>query len=37
MEIKITKNPNPAAKPTDESKLGFGLKYTDHKIGRAHV
>ena len=30
MEIRITKNPNPAAKPTDESKLGFGKLFTDH-------
>ena len=30
MEIKITKNQHPAEKPQDESKLGFGLKYTDH-------
>ena len=30
MEIKITKNPNPAAKPADESKLGFGKVFTDH-------
>ncbi|MCQ2406600.1 MAG: branched-chain amino acid aminotransferase [Oscillospiraceae bacterium] len=30
MEIKVTKNPNPAAKPTDESKLGFGKIFTDH-------
>ncbi len=30
MEIKITRNPNPAVKPTDESKLGFGKLFTDH-------
>ena len=30
MEIKITKNSNPAVKPTDESKLGFGKVFTDH-------
>ena len=30
MEIKITRNPNPAAKPADESKLGFGKVFTDH-------
>ena len=30
MEIKINKNPNPAAKPADESKLGFGKVFTDH-------
>ena len=30
MEIKITTNQHPADKPKDESKLGFGLKYTDH-------
>ncbi len=30
MEIKITKNGNPAVKPTDESKLGFGKVFTDH-------
>jgi branched-chain amino acid aminotransferase len=30
MEIKITRNPAPAAKPTDESKLGFGHIFTDH-------
>ena len=30
MEIKVTKNPNPAVKPTDESALGFGAVFTDH-------
>ncbi len=30
MEIKVTKNTNPAVKPTDESKLGFGKVFTDH-------
>ena len=30
MEIKITKNPAPAAKPADESKLGFGKVFSDH-------
>ena len=30
MEIKITRNPSPAAKPADESKLGFGKLFTDH-------
>ncbi len=30
MEIKITKTQNPAPKPTDESKLGFGKVFTDH-------
>ena len=30
MEIKVTRNPNPAAKPADESKLGFGSIFTDH-------
>jgi branched-chain amino acid aminotransferase len=30
MEIKIVKNPTPAAKPADESKLGFGKVFTDH-------
>ena len=30
MEIKITKNMAPAAKPADESKLGFGKVFTDH-------
>ena len=30
MEIKIERNPNPAAKPADESKLGFGRVFTDH-------
>ncbi len=30
MEIKIIKTPNPAVKPTDESKLGFGKIFTDH-------
>jgi len=32
MEIKIIKNPNPAAKPADESKLGFGKVFTDHML-----
>ena len=30
MEIKITKNMSPAAKPADESKLGFGKVFSDH-------
>ena len=30
MEIKVTRNPNPAARPADESKLGFGAIFTDH-------
>ena len=30
MEISITRNPNPAKKPEDESKLGFGKVFTDH-------
>lgn len=30
MNIKITKTTNPKAKPTDESKLGFGRIFTDH-------
>ncbi len=29
-EIKITRNPNPKDKPTDESKLGFGKLFSDH-------
>lgn len=29
-EIKITKTTTPKAKPTDESKLGFGKVFTDH-------
>ena len=30
MNIKITKTTNPKAKPSDESKLGFGKIFTDH-------
>ena len=30
MEIKVIRNPNPAEKPADESKLGFGKVFTDH-------
>ena len=30
MEIKIIKNTAPAAKPADESKLGFGKVFSDH-------
>ena len=30
MEIKITRTSNPKAKPTDESKLGFGKVFSDH-------
>jgi len=30
MTIKITKTTHPAAKPADESKLGFGKIFTDH-------
>lgn len=28
--ISVTRNPNPKAKPEDESKLGFGRLFTDH-------
>lgn len=30
MDIKITKTTTPKAKPTDETKLGFGKIFTDH-------
>ena len=30
MQIKIERNNKPAAKPADESKLGFGKVFTDH-------
>ena len=30
MDIKVTLNPNPKAKPTDSSTLGFGQIFTDH-------
>ena len=30
MEIKLTKNPNPATPPEDETKLGFGRIFTNH-------
>ena len=30
MNITVTQNQNPAAKPADESKLGFGKVFTDH-------
>ncbi|WP_407385870.1 branched-chain amino acid aminotransferase [Ruminococcus sp.] len=30
MDIKVTLNPNPKAKPTDSSTLGFGKIFTDH-------
>lgn len=30
MDIKVTLNPNPKAKPTDTSALGFGQIFTDH-------
>ena len=30
LDIKITKNPAPKAKPADESKLGFGKIFSDH-------
>lgn len=30
MDIKVTLNPNPKAKPTDSSQLGFGKIFTDH-------
>ena len=30
MDIRIEKTTTPKAKPTDESKLGFGNYYTDH-------
>ena len=30
MDIEIIRNPHPAEKPADESKLGFGRVFTDH-------
>lgn len=30
MEIKVTRTSKPKQKPTDQSKLGFGVYYTDH-------
>ena len=30
MDIKVSLNPNPKAKPTDSSALGFGKIFTDH-------
>ena len=30
LDIKITKNTAPMAKPADESKLGFAKIFTDH-------
>lgn len=30
MEIKVTRTTNPKQKPADQSKLGFGMYYTDH-------
>ena len=30
LDIKITKTTHPKEKPQDESKLGFGKKFTDH-------
>ena len=30
MELEIIRNPHPAEKPKDESKLGFGRVFTDH-------
>ncbi len=32
MEIKVTKTTSPKVKPADESKLGFGVYYTDHML-----
>ena len=32
MDIEIIRNPNPAEKPRDESKLGFGRVFTDHML-----
>ena len=30
LDIKITRTTAPKAKPADESKLGFGKKFSDH-------
>ena len=30
LDIKITRTATPKAKPTDETKLGFGKKFSDH-------
>ena len=30
LDIKITKTTHPKEKPQDESKLGFGKKFSDH-------
>ncbi len=32
MELMFTKNPNPKAKPVDESNLPFGQTFTDHML-----
>ena len=32
LDIKITKTTNPNEKPQDDSKLGIGMKFSDHKI-----
>ena len=32
MDIRIIRNPHPAQKPADESKLGFGRIFTDHML-----
>ena len=30
LDIKVTKTTHPKEKPQDESKLGFGKKFSDH-------
>ena len=30
LDIKITRTTSPKEKPQDETKLGFGKKFTDH-------
>ena len=30
LDIKITRTTHPKEKPQDETKLGFGKKFTDH-------
>ncbi len=31
-DIRITRTPQPKAKPADESTLGFGRLFTDHRF-----
>ena len=37
LDIKITRTTSPKEKPQDETKLGFGKKFTDHMFAVSYT